>query len=159
MKSAVICLETQQIFRGISDGMKHIENSKVGNEDHLPRTLVIFEGRYIIENTIEITKDNVILFGVEGSNQPDSYVYISRGRYEAKGEYMFKLGPSVKKLYLHNIRFNPKEKILKIEKGRNVAIHANLCVMGQVDNEGQNSDENGLIETNHSWSLDLESDK
>lgn len=157
MRNAVICLETSQIFRGITDALKYIdkvtETSK--DEDSLPRTLVIFEGKYLIENTIEINRDNVILFGVEGSNQPDSFVYLSRGRYESKGEFMFKLGVNVKKLYFHNIRFNPKEKIAGVTKD-DCTIFANLCVMGHVEDLKKNSVQPCLVETNHSWSLDLD---
>jgi hypothetical protein len=69
------------------------------------------------------------------------------------------LGPDVKKFYLHNIRFNPKENVVRIEKGK--LVQANLCVMGVVNDSNKESVSKdgevsaGLQESNHSWALDL----
>jgi len=159
MKNAAIILENTQLFRGVSDGINYINTSqgKGSNDEQFPRTLVLFEGKYLVEKPIKISKDNVILFGIDGSSQ-ESYVYLSRGRFESKSEYMFELGPEVKKFYLHNIRFNPKENIVKIEKGK--MVQANLCVMGVVSDANKDSsvkdggESFGLQESNHSWALD-----
>jgi hypothetical protein len=161
MKNCAVILENTQLFRGVTDAMSYIntsQGSKGSNDDQLPRTVVLFEGKYLVEKPIKILKDNVILFGIEGSSQ-EGYVYISRGRFETKNEYIFELGPDVKKFYLHNIRFNPKENVVRIDKGK--LVQANLCVMGVVNDSNKESVSKdgevsaGLQESNHSWALDL----
>jgi len=161
MKYCAIILENTQLFRGVTEALNYINTSQGGrgtNDDSMPRTVVLFEGKYLVEKPIKILKDNCILFGIDGTSQ-EGYVYLSRGRFENKNEYMFELGPDVKKFYLHNIRFNPKENIIKIDKGKSV--QANLCVMGVVNDLNKDTmvkgdgEGVGLQESNHSWALEI----
>jgi len=161
MKNAVVCLEDYTIFRSIEGGIKHIhkisaESEKQHDLDKLPRTLVIFEGRYLVDKTLKIDKEGIILYGIPYEGE----VFIgSRNLSDLKGDYLFEIGKDVKKFFIHNIKFNPKERTLK-SLNHETKIQANLCILGQAAIEPKKKDlfKDNIKESSIPFALQLDID-